>query len=126
MSKLSKISGKALVMATVAIGVQAVSTLGAFAGPALFYRYSSVRLNQWECMRKAAVSLRREGLEVREPEVRLNSTPFVFGDSSKYSAIIDCSQFAKGYRANKRVTVMVSGYNRGANTLSSALIDNLY
>ncbi|WP_299407441.1 hypothetical protein [Acaryochloris sp. IP29b_bin.148] len=126
MSKFNQISAKALVMATVAVGVQAVSTFGAFAGPALFYRYSTIRLNQWECMRKAAVSLRREGLSVREPEVRINNTPFVFADSEDYSAIIDCSQFAKRYRANKRVTVMVSGYGRGANTLSSSLIDNMY
>lgn len=126
MSKFSNISGKALVMATVAVGVQAVSTFGAFAGPALFYRYSSLRLNQWECMRRAAVSLRQEGLNVREPDVRINNTPFVFGDNADYSAIIDCSQFAKQYRANKRVTVMVSGFGREANTLSSALIDNMY
>lgn len=126
MSKFNKISTKALVMASVAIGVQAVSTFGAFAGPALFYRFGNVRINQWECMRRAKISLRREGLNVRRPEVNINNTPFIFADNADYSAIIDCSQFAKRYRANKRVTVMVSGFGRGANTLSSALIDNMY
>lgn len=126
MSKFNKISTKALVMASVALGVQAVSTFGAFAGPALFYRYGTVRLNQWDCMRRATVSLRREGLKVRKPDVNINNTPFIFADNADYSAIIDCSQFAKRRRANKRITVMVSGYGRGANTLSSALIDNMY
>lgn len=126
MSKFNKMSGKALVMATVAVGFQAVSTLSAFAGPALFYRYSLVQLNQRGCMQRATLALKREGLNVREPEVRINNTPFIFGDNQDYSAIIDCSQFARNYRANKRVTVMVSGYGRGANTLSSALIDRMY
>lgn len=126
MSKFNKISGKALVMATVAVGVQAVSTFGAFAGPALFYRYSSLRLTQRECMYKAKVSLRQEGLNVRKPDVNINNTPFIFADNADYSAIIDCSQFARRSRTNKRVTVMVSGFGRRANTLSSALIDNMY
>ena len=126
MSKISQISGKALFVATVAMGVQAVTTLGAFAGPALFYRYNSIRLNQRECTQRATIALQREGLNVREPDVRINNTPFVFGDSDDYSAIIDCSQFQPRYRANHRVTVMVSGFGRGANTLSSALINRMY
>ncbi|NJN38459.1 MAG: hypothetical protein HC790_06510 [Acaryochloridaceae cyanobacterium CSU_3_4] len=126
MSKFSKLSGKVLVMAAVTAGVQAASTLGAFAGPALFYRYNIAQLNQWECMQRAATALSEEGLTVREPDVRLNNTPFIFADNEEYAAIIDCSQFQNSYRANNRVTVMVSGFGSGADSLSSALINKMY
>ncbi|NJK40616.1 MAG: hypothetical protein HC934_03190 [Acaryochloridaceae cyanobacterium SU_2_1] len=125
MLKLNKGFSKTLTLGVIALGVQTVTTLSALAGPALFYRYSAVNLNQRECLTRAVFALRSEGLDVREPDVRINNTPFVFADNETYSAIIDCSQFATGFRDSRRVTVMVSGFEGDSNRLSSDLIDRM-
>lgn len=125
MPKLNTILGKTLTLTAIAVAVQTVTTLSALAGPALFYRYSAVNLSQRECLQRAVFALQQEGLNVREPDLRLNNTPFIFADNDQYSAIIDCSEFRVGVRDRGRVTVMVSGFDGDANTVSSNLINRM-
>lgn len=72
--------------------------------PALFFRYAHLNLSQADCEARAAAVLNAHQLPTPNRVINLNNTPFVMGQSSDTSVIIDCSMAD----ATGRVTVMVA------------------
>lgn len=98
---LTKIGVKTI---STTVVIQLLTTVTAYAGPALSFRFDYLGFNQSECMQRASRALIQTGLQAPSNLININNTPFLSGETSSITAIIDCSM------ANEsgRVTVMVT------------------
>ena len=104
---LVKIGVKTISSISTVLAIQTITALSAYAGPALSFRFDYLGLNQSECMQRASNALIQTGLQAPQNLINLNNTPFLSGESSSITTIIDCSM------ANQtgRVTLMVTHTN---------------
>ena len=106
---MSNIGFASKIVKTISISFNTVSiyitTLAvAYAGPSLSFRYDSLNLSLSECLEKGTNVLLKAQLLTPSNTINVNNTPFIIGENSEITTIIDCSEASK----SGRVTVMVS------------------
>ena len=114
---------KTISVASSTLSIYIATLAVAYAGPALSFRADYLGLSQSQCLQKSVNVLVQAQLPIPTNTINVNNTPFVSGESSEITAIIDCSEASK----SGRVTVMVSHPSSSTKALEWAnyLLDSL-